>query len=39
MKGATRDHLSRIFQAAVERVDPYAMIRSQVTLDGSVLNI
>ena len=39
MKGKMRDHLTKIFQAAVDRVDPYAMIRSQVTLYGSVLSI
>jgi len=34
-----QDSLRRIFMAAVERVDPYEMIRSQVTLDGSILSI
>ena len=39
MNATMHDHLSQIFQAAVDRVDPYAMIRSQVSLDGSELSI
>jgi glycerate 2-kinase len=39
MKKTVQDHLTEIFKASVDRVDPYAMIRSQVSLDESVLNI
>jgi len=39
MKANARDHLRTIFTAAVDRVNPYEMIRSQVTIDGSVLSI
>lgn len=31
--------LQTIYQAAIKRVDPYTMVQSRVTLDGSTLNI
>jgi len=39
MNATMQNHLTQIFRAAVDRVDPYEMIRSQVSLEDSVLNI
>jgi hydroxypyruvate reductase len=39
MKSTLSDCLTQIFQAAVDRVDPYEMIRSQISLEGSILSI
>lgn len=39
MNQKIRGHLSTIFRAAVDRVNPYNVVREQVTLDDSVLSI
>lgn len=39
MIGKQREHMERIVDEALSRVNPYEMIRSTVTLDGSMLNI
>lgn len=39
MTGSPRDHLESVFRAALNRVDPYAMITSRLSVEGNTLAV